>query len=49
MNDARCSECGLMFPQDELIPKETTGERVCTDCSGLLTNEDLSCHYDETG
>jgi hypothetical protein len=49
MKTKRCVVCGLEFPEDELLQRENDGQFVCEDCSGLLSNEDLSCSYDETG
>ncbi|MHB1397903.1 MAG: hypothetical protein ACYDAI_08260 [Trichloromonadaceae bacterium] len=49
MNEARCSRCGLMFLEEELLVKEDDGALVCGDCSGLLTDEDLGCEYVEEG
>jgi len=49
MKEARCSECGELWPEEELLEREDNGERVCPACSGLLTAEELSCRYDETG
>jgi NAD-dependent SIR2 family protein deacetylase len=49
MKEAPCTQCGLNYDEDELIKREDNGELVCPDCSGLLTDEDLGCRYDETG
>lgn len=49
MTTKRCTVCGLEFPAEELLQRETDGQSVCEDCSGLLADEDLSCDYDETG
>ena len=47
--EARCSSCGLMFLEKELLVKEDDGQLVCGDCSGLLADEDLGCAYVEEG
>ncbi len=49
MSDKRCSQCGMLFPEEELLIREDTGELVCPDCSGLLEGEDLGCEYVEEG
>jgi formylmethanofuran dehydrogenase subunit E len=49
MTDQRCSKCHDLFPEEELLVSETTGELICPDCSGLLTGEDLGCQYIEEG
>lgn len=49
MADKRCSKCDQLFPEEELLVSETTGELICPDCSGLLEGEDLSCAYVEEG
>lgn len=49
MKEARCSHCGQLFAEEELLEREDTGELVCEDCSGLLASEDLGCRYDEQG
>ncbi len=49
MKDERCSRCGMLYAEDELLVAEDTGERVCPDCSGLLADEDLGCEYVEEG
>jgi len=49
MEYKRCSECKLLFQEDELLKREDNSELVCPYCSGLLAGEDLSCQYDETG
>lgn len=49
MNDASCSQCDQLYEEDELLTREDNGQLVCPVCSGLLTDEDLCCHYDETG
>jgi hypothetical protein len=49
MSDKRCSRCSILFPEEELLIREDTGEAVCPECSGLLTGEDLGCEYDEEG
>lgn len=47
MKERRCSLCRQVFEEDELLVREDTGERVCEDCSGLWSEEGLSCCYDE--
>ncbi len=49
MQEERCSQCGELWPEEELLEREDNGERVCVPCSGLLTGEELSCRYDEIG
>ncbi len=49
MNEAPCSQCGLLWPEDELLVREDDGRQVCPECSGLLVGEDLSCRHDEEG
>lgn len=49
MKEQSCSQCGLLFPEEELLLREDTGESVCPDCSGLLADEDLGCGYVEEG
>jgi hypothetical protein len=49
MTDKRCSKCRMLFPEEELLIREDTGQPVCPDCSGLLEGEDLSCTYVEEG
>jgi hypothetical protein len=49
MSDKRCSKCCRLFPEEELLVSETTGEYVCPDCSGLIADEDLGCEYVEEG
>lgn len=49
MTEARCSGCGLMFLEEELLVKEDDGALVCGDCSGLIAHEDLGCDYVEEG
>lgn len=49
MTDKRCSKCRMLFPEEELLIREDTGEPVCPDCSGLLAGEDLGCAYVEEG
>jgi NAD-dependent SIR2 family protein deacetylase len=49
MKEQSCSQCGLLFLEEELLIREDTGEPVCPDCSGLLANEDLDCEYVEEG
>ena len=49
MTDKRCSQCRMLFSEEELLIREDNGQPVCPDCSGLLTGEDLSCTYDEEG
>jgi len=47
MHEQRCSVCRQLFPEEELLTREDNGESVCVDCSGLLSEEDLSCIHDE--
>jgi len=47
MRKQRCSLCHQLFAEEELLVREDNGEPVCEDCSGLLSEEDLSCVYDE--
>ena len=49
MKEAPCAQCGRLYAEDELVRREDNGALVCPDCSGLLTGEDLTCRYDETG
>ncbi len=49
MRDQRCSECGMLFPEDELLLREDDNLPVCPECSGLLAGEDLGCRFDEVG
>lgn len=49
MKEAPCSQCGIIWPEEELLTREDNGKIVCPDCSGLLADENLSCQYDETG
>lgn len=49
MQEQRCAECYELWPEIELLEREDNGNRVCPACSGLLTDEELSCRYDETG
>lgn len=49
MREGRCSACTELYPEDELLLREDTGEPVCPACSGLLVDEDLDCAYDEVG
>jgi len=49
MADKRCSRCGMLYEEEELLVTEDTGELVCPDCSGLLADEDLGCEYVEEG
>ena len=49
MKTAPCAQCGEIWPEEELLKREDNGQRVCPKCSGLLTDEDLSCQYDESG
>jgi len=49
MNEARCSECDRLWPEEELVRREDDSRMVCPECSGLLADEDLSCRYDESG
>lgn len=49
MNEASCSQCDALWAAEELLQREDTGEMVCPACSGLVDDEDISCHYDETG
>ena len=49
MSDRRCSECRMLYPEEELLVREDNGQYVCPDCSGLLEGEDLCCAYDEQG
>lgn len=49
MSDKRCSRCCMLFPEEELLVREDTGEPVCPECSGLLAAEDLGCQYVEEG
>jgi hypothetical protein len=47
--EKQCSQCKLMFPEEELLEREDTSELVCEDCSGLQAEDDLTCRYDEQG
>jgi RNA polymerase subunit RPABC4/transcription elongation factor Spt4 len=47
--EKQCSNCKLMFPEEELLEREDTAELVCGDCSGLLAADEISCRYDEQG
>ncbi|GAB4563545.1 MAG: hypothetical protein Tsb0017_22740 [Geothermobacteraceae bacterium] len=47
MTEKRCQNCRMLFPEEELLIREDTGEPVCEDCSELIQGEDLSCRYDE--
>ncbi len=49
MSRAPCSQCGHLWQEDDLVPREDNGQPVCPPCSGLLADEDLDCRYDETG
>lgn len=49
MNELRCTECQRLFAEEDLLTRENDGAKVCVDCSGLLTKEDLGCEYDEVG
>ncbi len=49
MREAPCEQCGIHWPEEELLQREDNGQMVCPECSGLLDDEDLSCEYDETG
>lgn len=49
MNDKRCAECGMLYPEEELLHREDNHQWVCPECSGLLLGEDLGCQYDEVG
>lgn len=49
MKETRCAQCNQPYDEDELIPREDTGELVCPDCSGLLKDDNPTCQYDETG
>ncbi len=49
MQEERCTECNELWPEEELLEREDTGEKVCIPCSGLLTADEASCRYDETG
>ena len=49
MKEAPCEQCGRLWAEEDLLEREDNGLLVCPECSGLLTDEDLSCQYDETG
>ena len=49
MTETPCSQCGLLWQEEELLQREDNGEMVCPECSGLLAGEDLSCRNDEDG
>lgn len=49
MPEQRCSQCHMLYQEEELLVREDNGEPVCAECSGLLAGEDLSCRYDEEG
>ena len=49
MKEAPCPNCGLLWPEEELLIREDNGQPVCPECSGLLVGEDLSCRHDESG
>jgi uncharacterized Zn finger protein (UPF0148 family) len=49
MNEAACAQCGIPWPDDELLQREDNGELICPACSGLLDDEEVSCQYDESG
>ncbi|MEJ2698197.1 MAG: hypothetical protein P8Z70_00825, partial [Desulfuromonadales bacterium] len=49
MTDKRCSKCRMLFPEEELLIREDTGEPVCPDCSGLLAVEEFGYAYVEEG
>lgn len=49
MGDRRCSECRMLYPEEELLMREDNGQWVCPDCSGLMKEElqVLDCTHDE--
>ncbi|WP_020677124.1 hypothetical protein [Geopsychrobacter electrodiphilus] len=49
MKEVACDQCGILWSEDELLKREDNGQLICPECSGLLEDEDLSCHYDESG
>jgi uncharacterized Zn finger protein (UPF0148 family) len=49
MNEAACAQCGIPWPDDELLQREDNGELICPACSGLLDDKEVSCQYDESG
>ncbi len=49
MTDRRCSKCSMLYPEEELLIAEDTGDYVCPECSGLLEGEAIGCRYDEEG
>ncbi len=46
MSEKRCSDCCMLYPEEELLVREDNGQYVCPDCSGLLAGEDLCCVHD---
>jgi len=49
LKEERCTQCQELWPAEELLEREDNGKMVCPACSGLLTDEELSCRYDEVG
>ncbi len=43
MKETRCAQCNQPYDEDELIPREDTGELICPDCSGLLKEDNPTC------
>ncbi|MBE0595871.1 MAG: hypothetical protein IH614_01230 [Desulfuromonadales bacterium] len=49
MSDKRCSDCCMLYPEEELLLREDDGQLVCPDCSRLNEDDLLTCTYDEVG
>ena len=52
LQETRCSACGQLYLEEELLIKEDDNQKVCIECSGLLAfeaDEDLGCQYAEDG